>query len=394
MKPGLLLTVLFACCLLSACGDDPEGPASARFVYYVSDDGSGTTVFHRYLIDSDRSETQTQDPVVWISDVAANGRVLYMTRHGSLSRLYGRCEGGSVIPVPLPVATEPGEEYVFADAPAVISHEGHHAAYVVFRQRVGSTDSSEWKPELCVFDCGAWQMRQFALDAFLGNVFTQQQADFTWENIVPRWLGISSNGDAVFLYLDVFGVDAARHERRHFVLLSWHDGNLKLLRQHEFIPDVSGVPMIVFDPAKAEAIVSLKDQNVIIDCRSGTERAAEPALNRYPYRSVNATQSGEFVTSSDGYFLTLRRLSDGRRTVVVEGLNNLQVQYPDLRSMTSPHSEEAWCSVSPDGEWIAFVAAHESDDGLFIIRRDGSELRRIARGKFDVPPVVSDVVQY
>jgi hypothetical protein len=394
MKPGLLLSVLFASCLLAACGDDPEGSASGRFVYYVSDDGSGTTAFHRYLIDSDRYEPQTQDPVVWISDVAENGRVLYMTRHGSLSRLHGRCEGGSIIPVPLPVAAQPGEEYVFADAPAVISHEGHHAAYIAFRQPVGSTDSSEWKPELCVFDCGAWQMRQFALDAFLGNIFTQQQVDFTWENIVPRWLGISSNGDAVFLYLDVFGIDSARHERRHFVLLSWHDGNLRLLRHDELLRGAAALPVTIFDPAKAEVFVRYSDENVVIDCRSGTERAADPALNRYPYRPATCSQRGEFVMRNDNYFLTLRRLSDGYRTVVVEGINTLQVSYPELRSMSGPHSEDAWCSVSPDGEWIAFVASHELDDGLYIIRRDGSQLRRIARGKFDVPPVVSDVVPY
>ena len=400
MKPGLMNSVLFVLCALivlcalSACGDDPEGSASGRFVYYVQDDGTGTTEYRRHVIDNDRSEPQSQDPVVWISDVASNGRVLHMTKHGSLLRLYGRCESGSVIPVPLPVAAQPGEEYVFAQAPAVISHEGHHAAYIAFRQPVGSSDSSEWKPELCVFDCGAWQMRQFALDGFLGNLFTQQQADFAWENIVPRWLGISSNGDAVFLYLDVFGIDAARHERRHFVLLSWHDGNLRLLRQHEIIPGAAALPVTIFDPAKAEVFVRYNDENVIIDCRSGTERAADPALNRYPYQPVNCTQGGEFVTRTDGYFLTLRRISDGRRTVVVEGLNNLQVKYPDLRSLTSPHSEAAWCAVSPDGEWIAFVASHELDDGLFIIRRDGTELRRIARGKFDVPPVVSDVVSY
>lgn len=394
MKPGLLFAALFALFLFSACDDDPEGSASGRFVYFVQDDGSGTTAFHRHVIDSEKSETQTKDPVVWISDVAENGRVLYMTKHGGLLRLYGRCESGSVIPVPLPVAANPGEDYVFADAPAALSHEGHHAAYVAFRQPAGSSDSSEWKPELCVFDCGAWRMRQFALDAFLDTVFTPLQADFTWENIVPRWLGISGSGDAVFLYLDVFGVDAARHERRHFVLLSWHDGNLRLLRQREIIPGVYGIPTIVFDAAKAEVFVRHNDQNVIIDCRSGAEHTADPALNRYPYRPVNCAQNGEFALRNDNYFLTLRRLSDGWRTVVVESINNLQVRYPELRSLIRPHSEDAWCSVSPDGEWIAFVAAHELDDGLYIIRRDGSQLRRIARGKFDVPPVVSDVVPY
>lgn len=394
MKPGLMISVLFLLCALSACGDDPEGSASGRFVYYVHDDGTGSTEYRRHVIDNDRSEPQTQDPVVWISDVASNGRVLYMTKHGSLLRLHGRCESGSVIPVPLPVAAQPGEEYVFAQAPAVISHEGHHAAYITFRQPVGSSDSSEWQPELCVFDCGAWQMRQFALDAFLGNVFTQQQADFTWENIVPRWLGISSNGDAVFLYLDVFGIDSARREHRHFVLLSWHDGHLRLLRQGELLRGAAALPVTIFDPAKAEVFVRYNDENVVIDCRSGTERAADPALNRYPYRPATCSQRGEFAMRNDNYFLTLRRLSDGWRTVVVEDINKLQVRYPELRSYPSPHGGDAWCSVSPDGEWIAFVASHELDDGLYIIRRDGTELRRIARGKFDVPPVVSDVVPY
>jgi hypothetical protein len=198
----------------------------------------------------------------------------------------------------------------------------------------------------------------------------------------------------VFLYLDLFGVDAARHEHRHFVLLSWHDGNLRLLHRSEIIPGGSGIPTIVFDPIKAEVFVRYNDENVIIDCRDGAERAADPALNRYPSRPVTCTQSGEFPLRSDNYFLTLRRLTDGLRTVVVEWITNLQVRYPELRLTSSPHSEDAWSSVSPDGEWIAFVAAHELDDGLYIIRRDGTGLQRIARGIFDVAPVVSDVVPW
>ncbi len=392
---ALLLLLLFGSAgLFPACEDEPEGSASGRFVYYVSDDGTGKTSFHRYEIAGGKTELQATDPVVWISDVAENGRVLYMTKNGGLLRLFGRCESGSVIPVPLPVAADPGEEYVFAEAPAVISHEGHHAAYVAFRQPVGSTDSSEWKAELCVFDCGAWQMRQMPLDAFLRGIFTQQQADFTLENIVPRWLGIGNEGDVVFLYLDLFGIDAGRHEHRYFVLLSWYDGNLRLLRQSEIIPDVSGIPLTIFDPARAEVFVRHNDANVIIDCRSGTERAADPALNRYPGRPVTCAQSGEFPLRDDAHFLTLRRLTDGWRTVVVEWITNLQVRYPELRSMVWPHSADEWTSVSPDGEWIAFIATHELDDGLYIIRRDGTGLHRIARGIFDVAPVVSDVVPW
>ena len=396
MKTRLLLLLLFALPLLS-CDDDPEGTPMGRFVYYVQGDGSGPGVFRRFDIESGRDTEQEPDGAVLLSDVAGNGRLLVMTSEGATLRLYGRCEGGSIVPVPLPVAENPADEYLLAQGPAAISHDGHHAAYLVYRRPVGNPDTATWQAELCRFDCGAWTMNRLDVSAFLRERFATMGIDCVPDKVALRSLGVSTDGGLQWLDLDVFGLDAGRHERRHSAVLAADASGLRLLRTHEIIPGPAEerhwFAIAVFEPRSALLYLWLEGAGSVIDCRNGSEQPSAGATSRYLTHTVASAGTGEIALWNSGAYLGLYRPADVQSVSVIAAREDLQVKFPDLRFYTQ-HSRTKWCAVSPDGEWIAFIESRELDDCLFVIRRDGSGLRRIAEGVFDIAPVVSDLVPY
>jgi TolB protein len=89
----------------------------------------------------------------------------------------------------------------------------------------------------------------------------------------------------------------------------------------------------------------------------------DPSIsNRFPDWSPDGSQLvfvSEKETTHRGVLVTTR-LGDGRFRVIV----------PDTAAFENP----AW---SPDGEWIAFEMAVHDDWGLYLVRPDGSGLRRI-----------------
>lgn len=148
----------------------------------------------------------------------------------------------------------------------------------------------------------------------------------------------------------------------------------------------------IFDGASGKLFLRERDgRAVAFDCRGGVDQITLPSLC-WGFRTLSVG-SGELIKYSAPHgTLELYRLSDGRTHSVPLTIEKLQIQYPEVRAYLS--SGEPYCRVSPDGEWIAFIAGHEQDNGLFIIRRDGMGLQRIARGIFDVAPVVSNVVPW
>ncbi len=379
--------------LLLSCEDEPEGRTSARFVYYVNGEAGATGEYHRYVIEEDRDETFATQAVMAMTEVAVNGRVLYMTRQSGISLLYGRCESGQIVPVPMPVSSDPGEEYLLFDSAPVLAYEGHHAAFLATRRPVGNSDSTTWKQVLCIFDCASWSMTQFPLNDALEAEFARRQITVLPEFFISARLGISGTGDVAYLHANVAGDDSMRRRHRYSVQLSVFEGNIRILNVTDFT-NPGPAPASVFNVTTGDMYLIQQNDVTIIDCKTGSVRTGTSAQAFNAYRPVVSARSGEIAGPGAGKALALFRLYDGRLTTVMETVEQLQVRYPDVRPYGNLHSSAQWYTVSPDGEWIVFIAAHELDDGLFIIRRDGTELRRIARGIFDVPPVVSDVVPY
>ena len=112
----LVIAVLLL--LLASCDDEEttRGGETGRFVYYCIGAPSTAVELRRQDLDDQQDVLVSAERVVSISTVAINGRVLYETLSGVdwpyPRRLFGRCEGGQIIPVPMPVSPDPAVEFV------------------------------------------------------------------------------------------------------------------------------------------------------------------------------------------------------------------------------------------------------------------------------------------
>ncbi|MBR9975942.1 MAG: hypothetical protein KFF77_10210 [Bacteroidetes bacterium] len=380
---------------LVSCNDDPEGTPTGRFVFYVKGDVAGPTEFRRYDINGMRDDVQSTERVVSITNVAANGIVLYETRGGaspSATGLFGLCEGGQVLPVPLPVATDPVDEYVYGplrgwsgiDPSPALAYDGHHAAFFAWQRPVGSVDSTEWSLHLCVFNCSEWKMSTTDISAFLRDHFTNAGSDFRPDIPIPTAVFIANDGSMAAMQLMV------QHRGDHDPV---GFRNLLLLQSQSGIHLVEeNWSSIAFDPSPGWLLVShAGGGGNVYDRHGGSWDLAHVPL-RGGIHSLSG-RSGECVVYSygEGAFL-LQRPTDGRLVKVPLDSERLKEHFPDVTWLFGSIRTEA--GLSPDGEWIVFTADHADNQGLYILRRDGTGLRRIAEGVFDVPPVVSDIVPY
>lgn len=391
----VFLLPLFALVLLS-CDDDSGRVATGRFVYYVDGDQ-----FHRQDIETGKDELLSTDRIVAFSGVASNGRVLYETRSGTWPwtyRLFGRCEGGQVISVPMPVAGDPAEtfEYVhperYGDVPVALAYGGHHAAFLAWQRPVAPADSLGWKLHLCVFDCAAWKMRTLDLGSVLGPHFAQQGLTMEGKPPMPDYVAISNDGGIAVVQVTLRVQAQGGEPVWKRVMLGGTLDNMIVLPTESAQPRFDA---FAFEGSTGSlyAFTSLTEA-VVFDCRGGSRTVA---TSRVPVSFVTlSTVSGEhaspWYTDTDIEFV-LRRVADGRVHRIALNLQVLRATFPDTQWLVGSIEEEI--ALSPDGEWLAFrTSESEQHRALYVVRRDGTGLRRIAEGAFDVPPVVSDVVPY
>ncbi len=397
-----LMLLQFMLLPLLSCSDDPEGPASGRFLYYVRDDG-GSQEFRRYVVDRNTDESVSADPVVWISEVAANGKVLFETRHGSTHQLWGRCETGQILSVPLPVSADPALEYIYSSpfqvsgqtdkATSALAYEGHHAGFLTWRRPAGSTDSAAWDLQACIFDCEAWSMQEIAISSFLRSYFLSKGTGFRLDGIVPVMLSISNDGSIIVLELIAVQKEQSGLLVRRHLLLGGSLNDMHVLTDQAYPAQNDDHALPTLDGATATLYATYANgAGMAFDCRGGSRVVSVPWLNTRQ-RSTLSGRSGEFVRITSpltvpGHIEVVRGI-DGSAVTVVESIETLQAFDTDLRFIY-----EDRVALSPDGEWLGFIGYIGSTNALFVLRRDGSEMRRVATGTFDVAPVVSDVVPY
>lgn len=391
-----LITLAFV-----SCDDDPEGTPMGRFVYYVSGDAGGVAEFRRFDIETGKDELLSSDRFTVLSDVASNGRLLFETRDGTDGyQLFGQCEGGQVIPVPLPVAGDPAQTYAYVHLeesgtpyPPAMSHGGHHAAFFVWQRPVAYRDSSAWKLHLCVFDCSAWKVRTLELGDVLRAFYAQQGMTPDDTPPVPDRVAISNDGGIAALTLRIQLRDGAGKTMQRNVVLGGTLDRMLVLP----LDTLAQIYSISFEGATGTVYVATGlGEGTAFDCRGGSRAAPHAYVPSVARSFILSALTGEIVVpsyaSTDHTFLLFRPF-DGVRHDVPLSRETLLAAFPDTKWLLGSIEEEV--ALSPDGEWLAFrTSQFEQHRALYVVRRDGTGLRRIAEGVFDVPPVVSDLVPY
>jgi hypothetical protein len=367
--------------MLAACSDEPAGVPMDRYVYY-SESGKG---LFRYSIDRAVIEQVTEDKVVWITQVAENGIVLYAAQTNAITRFWGVCDDGSIIPVPMPVAESASEEYVLSNTPIALSYKGHHAAWVMHRRTLASTDSTTWTTELCVFDCAVWKMKKADVGAHVRTLLSG--TGFSADIVTVHSVHLTDYGDAVVLVVHIIDTKGGAGHEVRTVVLAFDGVGFQLLDSLD--PENGGkLTQVAFDTRTGTfyAYPPWKSPYAV-DCR--TRDVRDLIIPHIPYAPFTplTQHTSEFVESLHPS-LSLRRMDTGQRTTVLADVTLALRSYTDIRH-AGGHSP----AISPDGQWVAMLWESDNDSHvLFAVRRDGEDLRRISKGRIPAPLSVSSVV--
>lgn len=364
--------------LFTSCEDDVIVALPSRYVYFVDQAGS----LQRYDITLKKVENMNLSNVTHLTPVAKNGIVLFETAPGATTRLWGYCEDGSTVPVPQPVTASPSEEYIYGAGGATLSREGHHAAWAVYRRPAGSVDSTEWTQELCRYDCSARSMTQVDVTSFVRTQFAG--SNFVPDIVIVRDMLISNDGSSVVFAVDMTDIQAGTVRARQSLLLRWRGDALELLQGNR-----DGFRILFFDAECSRLFYLVGYRGYELDCGSGTVVTKSFATDRQELLRPGAFSAAreEYLASfANGVLLSLAGLSGGEQHTVLAGIRDLTAYYPEIMF----GELQDWASVSPDGAWVAFTWIGDATEHLFVVRRDGTDLRRIAQGRFPIPAVVSD----
>ncbi|HOJ03619.1 MAG TPA: hypothetical protein PK916_06420 [Bacteroidota bacterium] len=365
-----LLSLLLCFCL--ACDDDADNVQPDRFAYYII----GGEGLHRQWLYTHRDETVFEGDVRWLSTVADNGIVLFRSHSAVGMQLWGRCDNGSILAVPMPISSDVQREALLDEAEPALSRAGHHAAFVVWDKLKTSTDSSAWSARICVFDCAAWRMESADVTAFLRERFPAELSEAFRLRCEAVWL----SADGATALLGIIVVQAADSNLRNFAaLLRYRNGQLETFPGYETFTDLTFTRYNIFDPATGVLYASAWNEQgrhlrtLAFDATSlGVREVGFVPYFEHASHRVTAGSS-EYIDWNSSEVL-LRPIAGG-------------LSATELLPFTAVVQD---LSISPDAAWFAMRAkTTENDDAWIVAQRGGGIQRVIARGKLSGPLALS-----
>jgi hypothetical protein len=376
---AILTLAISAISLVQGCSDTSSPNAVfERWIYYASDSSSdGRQLPGLYRIACSDGNTLRIDPrpIVAISGIAANGVVLFARQSNQWDNgsdnpvLFGRCENGSIIPVPFPVSSSVDSEYVSVLSPiAALAYDGHHAAYPAYLKPVAKDGFEVFKARLVLFNCASGNMRVIDIEEGIKRLYRPESIRQVW--IANDWLILSQDGAKIWFTASI-ELDGGAQVRR---LLEWSD-TLRMIGP----PSESELSLVGYDD-KNKILYTRRSGGLVHIPVSGNEFVTTGVTPAHVTPAQFSRASGEFAhVGFNG--IEIRNAADAslERTVcTIDALNTrFQRLYEPARSRVV---------MSPDGEWLAFAGditpgiGPENTCDILLMRRDGSELRRVAIG--------------
>ncbi len=365
-----LLFLLLCFCL--ACDDDEASVQPDRFAYYIIS-GEG---LHRQWLYTHRDEMVFEGDVRWLSTVADNGIVLFRSHSAVGMQLWGRCDNGSILAVPMPISPDVRREALMDEAEPALSRAGHHAAFVVWDKPKTSTDSSTWSARLCVFDCAAWRMESADVTAFLHERFPDELSESFRLRCEAVWL----SADGTIALLGIIVIQAADSNLKNFAaLLRFRNGQLETFPGYEKFTDLTFTRYNLFDPATGVLYASAWNEQGR-HLRTLAFDAASLGVREVGFVPYLDYASHRVTAGSSEY------IDWDTRAVVLRPIAGSGAATELLPFTAMVHD----LSISPDAAWLAVRATTtENDDAWIVAQRGGGIQRVIARGKLRGPLALS-----
>lgn len=394
-RPTLLFLLAAGLLLAVGCSDTTQPAGMERWVYYSTDSG-----VYRHELVSSRVERVTDFAASSFSRVADNGIVLVQRR--SDGALFGRCENGTVIPVPFPVHPDSRREYTLMQAPGVswaapfaLAPDGHHGAYGVIDRRTGGTGpDSAFRSVIVLVDCSSGTMRLADVSHFAGR---DDHIGYAVHSIV-----LDRGGGTFWLNMHGGSLDAAGafHAWGNYIV-QWKSGQISTLDSAE---GSFGAIIHDIDAARRELLVSMYVgpatgrvyELYALPVDAPARRYLPPRGKAYymPARQPVMQATGSvFVTRTESA-VELRSAIDGSLIATVGSFSALVGSA--LEQYLPQGAIPCAATVSADGEWIVCVLQLASSwpdastrNRIIAVKRDGSSVRAIAAVPAFVAPVVS-----
>jgi hypothetical protein len=380
-RSAVLAGALLLCMLLApGCTDDAPVQPSApdRWVYYSMEIGGAPGLYRTSLV-SGKTEQVSAERVVHISSVATNGVVLFEVADRVEGRYWGRCTTGSVIPVPFPVHSDATLEYAYAAAPHIaLSGTGHRAAYPVYLRPVGSTDSTRWELRLAVFDCAAWQMATVDVNTFVLSLYAHWFVPPTNAFASGDYLCIDTEGRRAWMLASAVNMQMGSAVSLPTVLVEWSADSLRA------VTDYARAPQLLGWLAAGDALC-LSDSTgcSLLPLPNGPAGVPTTAVPRTPYQfPSNAREYVRFGAEA----VEIMQLPEHMLILRVLRYADANAQFPKV---TGAPADGRMLSIAPDGAWLVCALQETDGTGLYAVRRDGTDLRRLNGGRLLAPPVVS-----
>ncbi|TAL70886.1 MAG: hypothetical protein EPN82_00875 [Bacteroidetes bacterium] len=390
-----LVIIFILTCLLYSC-DETTGSTKTkkRYIYYSLSESDSVPAsdagLYRYDVNNGEIKRLANNSVIFISAGSKDATIGFEYRGlEQIHWIYSPQKGN--IPLPYPISTEEKYYYWIYDIPYISqNYNGNKFAYFVGYRKKNTSDIYKDKPKLIIMDFLNSSTKIIEIDEICKSLIK----DTSIEGVQPfsDYILSSNDGKKVWFLMNSFDIsghsDVVNIAISDFMLLEYY--NDKII---PFIkPDYRIKQILGADYSNDRIFVMIVS---LVDSTIYAYNNIDSIPVNIPYENFSnpeqfAKEKSEMVGWSD-YGISIYDLSTMSVKQNVISWGKIDEFYPGLS-----HKKNKRLSFSPDAEYITFALQSKYSNynyDLFVIKRDGTEFKRISKNAPVGIPVVSSVIQ-
>ncbi len=373
--------------MLISCGDDNSGDpkSSYRLIYYPasSQDGSSGLNSGLFFVRTDDliSSQLVPNPVVYTTGLGNNGVIVFEYEEAD-NKLWGKCESGDLMPVPIP---DVKEDYISRELiypPRIrLSADEHNVAFFIKHIPQISAGLMDHYVELVIFNCQNGNTIRVPINEFARQNFDSINAN--GGRPYGSYVTIDKDGKTVWFVLKGIQYSGNDELNKMYSVAEWNENTgLRLISE----PTRRAFEIMGMDYISKDLVI--KFQNELKTIKT-LEQDGEEAFNNLT--SEMLSNPNQMAVSKDetvcltNYGIEIFRTDNGnliRKVISWEEIDP---------SDKYDHQYTEKITFSKDAQVIVFALQYkdiQDEYTLFMVDRDGEKLVKLA----DKLPVGTPVI--
>ena len=357
LKKSMFLILFLA---FAACDEDVPTERDVTYLYYGNELG-----FFQYLTNDNEIEQIAGNSVDRCTGVAKNGIVIFKYANAEQA-LWGKCEDGSLIAVPIPESTDENYKYTLnTNTPQQLSYDGHHLAYFCNYETTGD---GGYEVILNVFDCGKWEATIIKFTDFVKQHFADKGVVYV---DIAGSMVISNDGDVVWFVIDC--LDSEGHTLGYSIL-KWQDNELAILSDESLLE----IPPVLYGMNQTTGDVMYLDGDIVFV----VDDSFNSTLTNFNTQQMTNTKIFSKTTQelvawgNEGINIYDFYYSNPEINVIT--YDKLKSELPDYDI-----TENNTLTFAPDGHMISVAFERENEEGkwdIFYFNRNGEIVKKHSVG--------------